>query len=257
VTVAIGLVCSDGVLVASDSMGSTGRVAAPIVKVHAMTAAPTVWTYAGSLFMGQQVEEVLSDPTLDKPGVPPTALVEVLPPRMNAAYSTLSVPPGGSTKDLTAHATEVLILGWHDGKPTFSRVQHDLAVVDCHADRLVAIGSGHEYASVVRAALAHYLDSPVDLHLGTVLAYRVISTVCDVSSWNVAAPVQIGVADDTGARVLSPDQIDELGDLSSRWVAVERSSLATARDRAAGGVDNDLPTLRAADPGAGTGTRAG
>ncbi len=254
-TVAIGLVCSDGVLVASDSMGSSGRVAAPIVKVHAMTGAPTVWTYAGSLFMGQQVEEVLADPALDKPGVPPTALVEALPPRMNTAYSTIAVPPGGNAADLAAHATDVLVLGWHDGEPTFTRVQQDLAVVDCHADRLVAIGSGREYASVVRAALAHYLDSPVDLHLGTVLAYRVISTVCDVSSWNVAAPVQIAVADATGARVLSPDEIDEVSDLSDRWVEVERSSLATARDRAAGGLDNDLPTIRPS--GTGTGTRAG
>lgn len=90
-----------------------------------------------------------------------------------------------------------------------------------------------------------------------ILAYRVISTVCDVSSWNVAAPVQIAVADQAGARVLTPDEIDELGDLSNRWVAVERSSLATARDRAAGGVDNDLPTLRTAPPDAGSGTRAG
>lgn len=70
-TVAIGLLCSDGVLVASDSMGSSGRAAAPIVKVHAMESASTVWTYAGLLFMGQQVEEVLADPSLDRAGVTP------------------------------------------------------------------------------------------------------------------------------------------------------------------------------------------
>lgn len=176
---------------------------------------------------------------------------------MNAAYSTIAVPPGCPDKDLLAHATDVLILGWHDGEPTFSRIQQDLAVVDCHADRLVAIGSGREYASVVRAALAHYLDAPVDLHLGTVLAYRVISTVCDVSSWNVAAPVQIAVASRGGARVLTANEIVELGDLSNRWVAVERSSLARARDRASGGVANDLPMLRTAPAAAEAGSPTG
>ena len=43
-TVALGLVCSDGVLVASDSMASNGRVASAAIKVHRLDKRPIVWT---------------------------------------------------------------------------------------------------------------------------------------------------------------------------------------------------------------------
>lgn len=253
-TVAIGLVCSDGVLVASDSMGSSGRVAAPIRKVHALKQAPAVWTYAGSLFMGQTIEAALAAPEVDRREASPSDLLAAISPSLRASYATATVPPGGTTTALLPHATDALVLTWRDGAPSFSRIQQDLTVVDCHRETLVAIGSGNEYASVVRAALAHYIDGPVDLHLGMILAFRVISTVCDVSAWNVAPPVQVAVADSSGARVLDAPDVDELADLCSRWVAVERSSLRLARDRAIGGVAGDLPTLPST--GDGDSTRA-
>jgi ATP-dependent protease HslVU (ClpYQ) peptidase subunit len=242
-TVAIGLVCSDGVLVASDSMGSSGRLAAPIRKVQALEDAPAVWTYAGSLFMGQAIEAALASSETNCAHPSSSDLVAAISPALRDAYRTPTVPPGGTQKDLLPHATDVLLLTWHDGEPSFSRIQQDLTIVNCHRDTLVAIGSGNEYASVVRAALAHYIDGSVDLHLGMMLAYRVISTVCDVSAWNVAPPVQIAVADASGARVLTGSEVDELADLCSRWVAVERSSLGQARDLAVGGIEGDLPSL--------------
>ena len=59
-TVAIGLVCSDGVIVASDSMASAGSTAFPICKVHASTPLKMVWTMAGSVYVSEEVEAAIA-----------------------------------------------------------------------------------------------------------------------------------------------------------------------------------------------------
>jgi 20S proteasome alpha/beta subunit len=60
-TVALGLVCSDGVLVASDSMASEGRLASTAVKVHSLPKRPIVWTASGSVFVIEEAANQLSN----------------------------------------------------------------------------------------------------------------------------------------------------------------------------------------------------
>src|SRR5262245_9401170 len=55
-TVAIGLVCSDGVLVAADSMASSGPVAAKSIKVRRFGSLPVVGTASGSVYVIEEVE---------------------------------------------------------------------------------------------------------------------------------------------------------------------------------------------------------
>ena len=246
-TIAIGLVCSDGVLVASDSMGSAGKTAQSRVKVYASPTAPTVWTYAGSQYMSQQIEACIEGSGAKDGRHLPDVLVPQVEETLRSAYGRMVLPPGASERDLLGHAPDVLILGWHDGVPSFRRIPSELASVSCDAERLVAVGTGREYASVVKAALAHYLDESVSLHLGKVLAFRVVQTVCDVSAYNVAMPVQMAVADTTGARILSSTEVAEVGILAERWVATERGSLERAFEAGAGEVADDLPALRRGD----------
>ncbi len=60
-TVALGLICSDGVLVASDSMASNGPVASTAVKVHRFEQQPTVWTASGSVYVIEEAAQQLAN----------------------------------------------------------------------------------------------------------------------------------------------------------------------------------------------------
>lgn len=246
-TVAIGLVCSDGVLVASDSMGSSGKTAQSRIKVHASEVSPTIWTYSGSQYTQQCIERAIEESAKAGNDHHPDSVIPEVRESLRQAYDNLVCPPGTEERELAAHAPDILILGWHDGQPSFRRLSGDLASLDCDNERLVAVGSGRDYAAVVRASLAHYLDRPVGLHLGKVLAHRVIRIVCDVSSYNVAPPIQIAIADASGARVLSTLEIAEVADLQDRWVAVESGTLERAGDAGLKEVANDLPSMRPGD----------
>jgi hypothetical protein len=242
VTVAIGMICSDGVLVASDSMGSSGRIATTMDKVHSMSSRASVWTYAGSTFVGQRVEAALADERVGSN----SGRMKTLQGVINEAYGEIVLPPGATPKDIVTHGAEVLLLDWNSDGPFFQRLHPDMTVVDCRDQRLVAIGTGKEYAAVVRASLGQYLLREITLHHGTLIAHRVITTVCNVSAWGVAPPVQIAVADDDGARVLTADQVEELGTLVQRWVETESRSLEIARSTPFQ-VARDLPLLPQAE----------
>ena len=59
-TVAIGLVCNDGVLVASDSMASEAQTAHDVTKVFKLDCCPVVWTAAGSVYVIEEVKTALA-----------------------------------------------------------------------------------------------------------------------------------------------------------------------------------------------------
>src|SRR5690349_12610944 len=195
-TIAIGMVCADGVLVASDSMGSSGTVATHIEKARALAHNPLVWAVSGSAFIAQRIERAIT-PADDAAvgGLTTEKLAAQLCPIIRTAYATPAIPPGATESDSSAHAAETLISSWRDGEASLLHLPADLAAVECRDRNFVAIGSGHEFASAAYATLSHYLRVPITLQLANLLAYRIIATVCNVSSWGVALPVQLAVAD--------------------------------------------------------------
>ena len=58
-TIAVGLVCSDGVIIASDSMASSGNVAVHADKVYRLDHLPVVWSASGSVYVIEEVEQHL------------------------------------------------------------------------------------------------------------------------------------------------------------------------------------------------------
>src|SRR5689334_9954730 len=77
-TVAIGLVCKDGVLVASDSMASDPLTAHNITKVFKLECCPVVWTASGSVYVIEEVKTALDgiDRPNTKTGGPPVAFAQ-------------------------------------------------------------------------------------------------------------------------------------------------------------------------------------
>lgn len=244
-TVALGIVCTDGVLVASDSMGSSGPVATHVDKVRALEHNGVIWVFSGPQYVGQQVETAIAQSDDDRQSpCSPASLSASLCDVIKEAYDVPVVPPGGNHEDLKNYRSEALLLGWQGGQPAFFHVPSDLAPVECREGHFLAIGSGHEYASVVAAALAHHTGKPLTLDKAMLVAFRIVTTVCKVSSWGVGLPVQMAIADESGARVLLRDELERIETGYQRWLTSERTDFAGGED--AGSGQSDLPSIQPA-----------
>jgi 20S proteasome alpha/beta subunit len=241
-TVALALICSDGVLVASDSMASNGPIASTAVKVRRLTQQPIVWTASGSVFIieeaaqqltnleaqiGQipQVLAAFSQPELD---VIRQHIANCLKQTMRQCYAS-ALPFGANQQVNNSHhpfITDFLVTGYTQATPYLLEIANDGQVNWHTAEGFYAIGSGGVFAAVAQGLMKHYLDGgPLPLQYGMQLAYRTIETACEVSSMWVRTPVQLAIVDKGGARVLNHAEIEQLRDEVSGWKQLERDAL--------------------------------
>jgi hypothetical protein len=136
-TVAIGLVCSDGVIVASDSMATTGMTASSQCKVYAEPDLAMVWTAAGSVFVIEEVGAQIS--SLSSDGSVRTACGEPNLPQIRATFGMHvtnklrqcygSALPFGLQQQVnkTHHPfiSDFLLLGWSQATPWFLEISND------------------------------------------------------------------------------------------------------------------------------------
>lgn len=261
-TVALGLVCSDGVLVASDSMGSDGPIALTAQKVHLFNNTPAIWTMSGSVFVA---EEVVADfDQIDKSGAagkpmgifttPDLSAIRsklhgLVNKRMKTAYGqALGVAPpvpGGQLQ--LPFATSFLVLGYANSTPWFLEFAYD-GSVNWHTDGagFYATGSGGPFATVASALMKHHLvvERPT-LEQGKLIAYRTIDTTIEVSSSSVGPPVQIAICDSSGPALLDQPEIERIATGVERWKALERESLRGLEAGGGAGAEGDLPTMTA------------
>jgi len=242
-TVAIGLVCANGVIVASDSMAAEGKIARDHQKVNAFHQLPAVWTASGSVYVIEEVAEelcrmeeaiakndvMLGHFTTPTPGRVRELLGHHVTSAMKKCYQA-ALP--ASTKPDTEHGlrisfpTDFLLLGFGRDGPYFLEIAQNFEMNWHTTPRFYAIGSAGDFAKVASALMAHYIEGePLDLELGLQLAYRTIETTCKVSSSGVGLPVQLAVADATGARVLTKDEIEPVKESVAGWKQLEAETL--------------------------------
>lgn len=242
-TVAIGLVCSDGALVASDSMGSSGSVARAEQKVRALQNLPVVWTASGSAYVIEEVDAALRDldhnaarnPQIKNVFTKPDLralrdrLADVVRRAMTQCYKAAT--PGQQMQQ-TLHglrhpfASDFLILGFANDTPYFLEIAHDGQLNWHHDARFYAVGSGGEFATVAHALLAHYVEEGrLNVELGMRVAYRTIDTTIRVSSGLVGPPVQVAVVDGRGARILAGPEVEAVKEAVEGWMKVEAETL--------------------------------
>jgi 20S proteasome alpha/beta subunit len=258
VTVAIGLVCKDGVLVASDSMASDPQTAHDVTKVFQLDCCPVVWTASGSVYVIEEVKNALAgiDQQNTKTGGPPRAFADPNLPALRAMLkgaihrtmkncyesALVSAPlPAGSIAP--AFATSFLVAGYANDQAWLLEFAHDGQVNWHTAFGFYAIGSGGPFARVAHGLMAHYLAAPLSLEQGMKVAYRAIETTCEVSPGGVGMPVQIAVVDHAGSRVLGKPEVDEIGDLVARWKTLEADTLRMTPEDAKGAAQGDLPVM--------------
>ncbi len=262
-TVAIGLVCSDGVVVATDTNAVCGGTVRPTVKVHAFLNAPTLWTASGSVYVIEDVEAALAeldenDLSRDGPNPVKRALVQgdkaqirqkvggAIHKAVEACYGN-ALPHGVNTGVQGRHsfASDFLVLGWSiENGPYFLEFAHN-AEMNWHTDAgFFAIGSGGEFAMVANALMAHYVEGePLAVEDGLLLAWRTIDTTCSVSSALLGGPVQLAVADKDGARALSDAAIEEVKTAVAGWKEIERESIRRRKSSEPEQPD-ELPTVK-------------
>lgn len=264
-TVAIGMVCSDGVLVASDSQATSGQIASPGKKVKTISGASAVWTAAGSVYVIEEVELDLSqkvEPQLKNEGPnkwkrgllePSESLVredtgKVIKDAIRRCYESIMpgmVPPGGYPHPF---ATSFLLLGAGDGGSFFLEFSGD-GQVNSHTHRgFYAVGTGGEFASVAMALMRHYIMGPaVSLDIGQKLAYRTIETTCEISAGLVGGPVQMAIADNSGARIADDTELRDIGDSVRAWKELEKNTLhgssGSHSEQLESELGADIPTL--------------
>ena len=233
-TVALGIVCSDGIVVASDSMGSAERIATSVPKVHIRERFPLAWVHAGSTYIYEEAEAALDDLEASWPDRVPEHwtqpsirgirrdLAEYVGSAVKAGYKQVVEIPGHKISD---PATEFLFLGWGEKGPFFLHLHADTTVTDQLGDKMAAIGFGGQLAAVARSIMEHYMEDEFSVRDGMMIAYRAISTVVQVSTWGVALPVQMAVVEPVGARLLTQSEIEQVALTVDRWKLLERDSL--------------------------------
>jgi 20S proteasome alpha/beta subunit len=258
VTVAIGLVCSDGVLVASDSMGSDIQTASKVTKVFKLDCCPIVWTAAGSVYVIEEVKQALKgiDLANTQTGGPPTVFAKPDPAGLrnklkgtilktmgtcySGALASTPLPPGAIAPGFIA---DFLVCGYANATPWLLEFARD-GQVNWHTDAgFYALGSGGPFATVAHGLMAHYLATPLSIGQRMKVAYRAIETTCEVSHSGVGPPVQIAVVDDAGARILGKEEVDAVGEQVARWKTLEVETLNMTSEDAQATAEGDLPSM--------------
>jgi 20S proteasome alpha/beta subunit len=250
VTVAIGLVCSDGVVVASDSMSSGGArfgVAATVQKVYAMKHVPVVWTGSGHVYVMEEVEKSISelDTLLSEPSSA-VALQTFQTPDTEAIRTTLSqdvrktmlacykeaLPRGLEQTDprlggIHPFMTDFIFLGNANNTPWLLEIAAGGGVEWHTSQRFFALGSGGDAASAAEVVLHHYVGDDLPTKLGVGFAFRLVQATCEVSTGGVRPPVQLAIADTEGAKVLTEigEEDQAMVSFVQQWKESERDTL--------------------------------
>ena len=249
-TVAVGMVCSDGVLIATDSQATSDRVAQPAAKAKAFSGAATVWCGAGSQYVIEEVgsalvsevehhlldvgdnewKRVFREPNVDAIR---SSLAAVVRQTMKSCYQTVLPvvsPPGAPVLRRHPFDTDFLFAGMAGDTKFLLEISGD-GQLNWHTARgFHALGTGGEFATVIMETMKPHLDdSPPDLQLGKIVAYRTIDTTCAVSA-DLSGPVQMAVADSSGSRVLDEDELQAMEKSVQSWKASERSLLRSLSD---------------------------
>lgn len=260
-TVAIGLLCSDGAVIASDSMASAGPRAGLGQKVFATPNLRIAWGVAGAFTTFPHIEKHMvdldanaqADPALAaffEGGPRDDAINQIAATVRNALLASYSsqVPHGLAAVAGNGHpfAANTLAVGWCGDAPYMLVVNFDASVeVWQMHQRSAAIGSGGDFATVAHSLSGHFMeDAPIPVELGLQLAWRTIDATITVSTHGVGPPVQMAVVNAEGARVLTPQEAEDVGTAVSAWRQVERDTfLNLLNGPAPETTDIDLPSI--------------
>jgi hypothetical protein len=243
-SVAVGLVCNDGVVTAVSGRPVRGGAGVLDSAVGALSSLPVVWGAVGSLYVIEDVTTIFSqldklaqseqltivhnfrEPRLEQ--VKQNLGTYVRDPMKKAYESALPGTQPVPTFEGMVHpfATDFLVLGFSRGTPWLIEIANDGRLIWRTGAGRYAVGAGSDAGFLARSLLAVFAGGrDLGVEEATAIAYRTVATTLELSAGMAGAPVQIAVADAEGARTLGSDEVAALADLVERWTKAESEAL--------------------------------
>jgi proteasome beta subunit len=228
VTVILGLRCAEGLVIASDSQGTSmlpGNVPVKLdtEKVQKL-GKHVLWAGTGAEGCSQRVKEAL-EPHAAKFGINQTKAntATAIHSHANTVQRASREAFVEYQKGADAEAWGGIFCGWSKDGPWIAEIDPN-GGWQFH-EPFAATGSGYAFAHLAIGSIRHYEPRTQTLEAAKAIAYRAIETTCDVSAFGVGMPVQLGVVLRDGAKLLTASELDETKELVNLWKAKEVDTL--------------------------------
>lgn len=222
-TVALSIMCADGVVIAADSQitDSDRGMSFPGQKLHYL-GDHAAWAGSGARGVLLDVEKALHTDAekiiaSDEVG---HALQRVIVPILRHHYDCFIENVPGEARQ-GGPSAYLLAAGYSDDQPFIIEINPNGMVSRYEDIGFHAIGSGAPMAQQAGTLLSHFrmINRPVDY--GVLAAVRVIDALC-VTSPSVGLEVDIARITPEGARELDDDEVEAARKDVKGWVEAER-----------------------------------
>lgn len=242
-TVAIAIRANDGVVLATDSMASELSIASIHQKVRSCAQDRLIWAFAGDLSLAQAVQVDLENITPKEVNFEALTGIEIAQVLTHRVRRAINQALQGVRNDVNSQglpSAEFLLAAVASDGPFTMTIHADLTAVVESEQQMTAIGVGKIAASALRQSLSHYLTEAHTVSHALPVAYRVVDTVCDVSAYAIAPPVQVATVTRSGAEILAPTELGSIQEQVQSWIALEVGTLyPTEKDQDS----NEIPML--------------
>jgi proteasome beta subunit len=235
VTVVLALVCSDGVVIGSDSQitESDRGLSFPAQKLHPMGEC-AAWGGSGARGVLNDLKPILSDSAaaiLEAPDIGDELQERVLPIYKKHYDNYIPDVPGeGDGGGVSAY---LLAAGVSQGQKWIVEINPNGLIGRYEDVGFHAIGSGAPMAQQAGALLSHFRMTERDVEYGVVGVVRVLSALA-LTSPSVGGPFSVAKIREEGAHHLDEEELAEAQERADRWRQLEQEALDHLFDDRAG-----------------------
>jgi proteasome beta subunit len=217
-TIVIALICSDGVVMASDSQAV--EMAAGVrwnVKKIFQLSDRAIWGGTGDSQTIEEIERALQGIRAQIEGG--VDLIQLLPvtinPVLRRRYAPFLQVPGTQQ---ASPGTGTLVCGYDSARGGWIiEVDPHCTSSDYTARGFHAVGSAAGFALLGSALLAHFRPAERPLSQGRLIAYRVIDAAIQTSMFGVGGDIQMWYVDAEGVHQVGEADMTEIKNLVGGW----------------------------------------
>lgn len=226
-TLIIGIICDDGVVMAADSASTdmTAQVKQPTSdKLRRIAAKSMVLGGSGNVGLLQGIRESVEGYAGTAPSIKNVRRdlkALILPHQRQAIEDHIPLQIPGMNQPPTAC---LLVGGYAGNTPLLLEFEAngEDTCYDAALGNFCAIGSGKIYA---HALFRTHLTRKRDLRLGKILAFRVVSDSIDLAHYGLAHPVHMWAITPSAVSIISDDEKNELEETVKIWRELESEAL--------------------------------
>lgn len=207
----------------------------------------TAWGLCGSKMVMDRMNSGFQGQrtTLDAGSDPLRVVGDVVRPIASKAYAEY-VPAPNDPHDLPVSALgfSAVVATMRGARPVLATIDGRGVIEELTEVESAAVGSGKAMASVATALVSHYEHAEHPVHYGLLAAWRVVNAVIEVSTDKVGPPIKLAIITADGARLLTNDEVDEVGRNVGVWQQIEQEALDTFMSKTSDQAPTPMPARR-------------